>query len=137
MYTVKRSRAGLGLFATTHITKGTHIINYTGNRLTSAEAEIRGGKYLFEINDEWTIDGSPRTNLARYINHSCRPNAYPEISDDEQKIFIFAKRTIKPGEEITYHYGKDYVTRVILPAGCRCQKCLASTGQTPPHQPHQ
>ncbi len=124
MYTVKRSRAGLGLFATTEIPKGTQIIQYTGIVLSDAEAQIRGGKYLFELNDRWTIDGSPRTNMARYINHSCRPNAYPELNDDETQVFIYAKRRIKPGEEITYHYGKDYLTRVIALAGCRCQKCL-------------
>jgi len=122
-YVVKRSYAGLGLFATANFKKGDLIIEYTGERITEAEANRRGGKYLFELNDTSTIDGKDRDNTARYINHSCAPNAYPELTEDETQVFIYAKRAIKPGEEITYHYGKDYFKRVIKPAGCRCPKC--------------
>ena len=122
-YEVKKSSAGLGLFATAPYKKGERIIEYTGERITEAEANQRGGKYLFELNDSWSIDGKGRENTARYINHSCLPNAVPELTDDETQVFIFAKRAIKAGEEITYHYGKDYFTRVIKPLGCRCVKC--------------
>ncbi len=125
-YEVKKGSSGLGLFAAKPFKKGELIIEYTGERITEDEANRRGGKYLFELNDKWTIDGKERENLARYINHSCLPNAYPELTDDETQVFIYAKRAIKPGEEITYHYGKDYFTRVIKPLGCRCQKCAAT-----------
>lgn len=120
---VKRSSAGLGLFATQPFKKGDLVIEYTGEVISEAEANRRGGKYLFELNDNWTIDGKDRKNIARYINHSCRPNCYPELTEDETAVFIYAKRNITPGEEITYNYGTDYVTRVIKPLGCRCQKC--------------
>jgi len=122
-YEVKKSSAGLGLFATTAFKKGDLIIEYTGERITEAEANQRGGKYLFELNDNWSIDGKGRENDARYINHSCLPNGYPELTDDETQVFIYAKRAIKVGEELTYHYGKDYFNRVIKPLGCRCIKC--------------
>lgn len=125
-YEVKKSSAGLGLFATATYKKGDLIIEYTGERITEEEANRRGGKYLFELNDNWSIDGKGRENTARYINHSCAPNAYPELTDDETQVFIYAKRAIKPGEEITYHYGKDYFKRVIEPLGCRCTKCAAT-----------
>ena len=129
-YEVKKSSAGLGLFATAPYKKGERIIEYTGERITEAEANERGGKYLFELNDQWSIDGKGRENTARYINHSCLPNAIPELTDDETQVFIYAKRAIKPGEEITYHYGKDYFTRVIKPLGCRCVKCESATATT-------
>lgn len=120
---VKKSSAGLGLFATEPFAKGEFVIEYTGEVVSDAEAQRRGGKYLFELNDEWTIDGKGRENVARYINHSCKPNCYPELSEDEKQVFIYTKRKILPGEELTYNYGTDYFKRVIKPCGCRCSKC--------------
>jgi SET domain-containing protein len=89
---VKRSSAGLGLFANIMFKKGDEIIEYTGETITSDEGNRRGGKYLFELNDDWMIDGKGRENTARYINHSCRPNAYPELSEDETQVRIYAKK---------------------------------------------
>ena len=122
-YQVKRSIAGLGLFTTIPITKGDLVIEYTGEKITEAEANRRGGKYLFELNDNWTIDGKGRENKARYLNHSCRPNCYPELDENEEHIFIFAKRNIKAGEELTYDYGKMYFDDLITKDGCGCEKC--------------
>lgn len=121
MYIVKKASAGLGLFATEVIKKGTTIIEYTGERITVDEANRRGGQYLFEVTDRLTIDGKGRKNTARYINHSCRPNA--EAENRKNRIFIVAKRTIQPGEEITYDYGKEFFNEYIKPKGCRCIKC--------------
>ena len=120
---VKRSSAGLGLFAAVPIAKGDLVIEYTGETINEEEANRRGGKYLFELNEKRTIDGTDRKNIARYINHSCRPNCYPEMNASETRVFIYAKRNIKAGEELTYHYGKDYFKQLIEPAGCRCAKC--------------
>ena len=77
-FRVGRSRTGLGLFATEVIEKRAFIAEYKGRRLGNPEAErleARGNRYLYEINSRWTIDGTSRRNLARYANHSCRPNA--------------------------------------------------------------
>jgi len=120
---VKRSSAGLGLFATETFEKGELVIEYIGETISEAEANKRGGKYLFELNDNWTIDGKGRENIARYINHSCKPNCYPELSEDETQVFIYAKRKINPEEELTYNYGSYYFNQVIKPLGCRCEKC--------------
>lgn len=115
--------AGLGLFATADIKKGDFIIEYTGEKISSDEADERGGKYLFTLNKKWVIDGKGRGNLARYINHSCRPNAEAEIDEDDWKINIYARRNIRAGEEIAYYYGKAYWKDHIKPHGCRCEKC--------------
>lgn len=120
---VGKSRAGLGLFSNTEYKKGDLVIEYTGETITEAEANRRGGKYLFELNDDWSIDGKDRKNLARYINHSCKPNCYPELNEDETKVFIYAKRKILAGEELTYNYGQDYFKDLIKSVGCRCAKC--------------
>lgn len=123
---IKRSSAGLGLFAAAAFTKNELILEYTGEVISEATANERGGKYLFELNDHWTIDGSSRKNLARYINHSCRPNCYPELNETETKVFIYAKKNIAPGTELTYHYGRNYFNQLIKPAGCKCAKCQAA-----------
>lgn len=120
---VKRSNSGLGLFAVITFKKGDPVIEYTGEKITKDEANRRGGKYLFELNDQWTIDGKERKNLARYINHSCKPNCYPQLNKSETRVFIYAKRKISPGEEITYDYGQDYFERIIRPIGCKCSHC--------------
>ena len=122
-YKVKRSSAGLGLFDNRDLNKSQKIIEYTGEVISEAEANRRGGKYLFELNDQWTIDGKDRDNLARYINHSCRPNCYPELNASETRVFIIAKRAIKTGEELTYNYGSTYFKDLIEPIGCQCDKC--------------
>lgn len=121
-FRVGRSKTGLGLFATDVIEKGAFIVEYVGRKIPNAEVEDRAGaRYLFEVNSRWTVDGSPRWNVARYINHACRPNAEPIIS--RGRIRIMAKKRIKPGEEIAYNYGKSYFDTFIRPHGCRCPKC--------------
>ena len=121
---VGRSHTGLGLFAVTPIKRGVVIAEYTGTRIPTKEArarEQRGARYMFEIDSRWTIDGSPRTNLARYANHACKPNA--EAIDDGGRIFLRARRLIEPGEEITYHYGRSYFALFFATTGCRCATC--------------
>jgi len=118
---VKKSSAGLGLFAGEVIKKGSKIIEYIGNKITAEEANRRGGKYLFEINSRWTIDGTNRKNIARYINHACKPNCEAEIRSG--RIWILAKKDIALGEELTYDYGEEYVDEYIKPLGCRCFSC--------------
>jgi len=118
---VKRSSAGLGLFADEPIRKGTMVIEYVGEIITNAEADRRGGKYLFNIDSKWTVDGKGRDNIARYINHSCNPNC--ESSTKGKRIFIHATRDIASGEELCYDYGEEYFDELIKPHGCRCAGC--------------
>lgn len=120
-YTVKRSVTGLGLFASRPIPKGKRIIEYIGPRVPNEEVEKSNGKYFFGVNRKWSIDGRGRDNIARYINHSCRPNAEAIIS--RGRVWIWSRRAIRPGEEIVYDYGKEYFEGIIQEIGCRCSKC--------------
>jgi SET domain-containing protein len=117
---VKRSKTGLGLFAESEIPKNACVIEYTGVEITKEQEEKSRSKYLFEIHTRKTIDGAPRWNTARYINHSCRPNCEPNIH--KGRAFIHTKRKIKPGEELSYDYGKNYFNE-YLKAICACPKC--------------
>jgi hypothetical protein len=124
-YRVGRSPTGLGLFATKPIKKGTKIIRYFGPLLDSKKKKDDAieNKYLFELNDRWTIDGSVRKNIARYINHACKPNAESDVRPRKRKVFIRAIKNIEPGEEINYDYGTDYFKAYLKPIGCKCAAC--------------
>jgi hypothetical protein len=124
-YRIGRSRTGLGLFATKPIKKGDKIIRYFGPLLDSRKKkddEIEN-KYLFELNNRWTIDGSIRENVARYINHACRPNAESDVKPRKRKVIIRAIKNIEPGDEINYDYGTDYFKAYLKPIGCKCDAC--------------
>jgi hypothetical protein len=123
-YRVGRAYTGLGLFATKPIKKAAYIATYRGPVISTEEAdrrEARGARYMFELNKRWTIDGSPRWNTARYINHSCKPNAKP--IGRKGGIVIVAVRQIEPGEEITYNYGEQYLEFFLDTGGCKCAAC--------------
>ena len=124
-YRVGRSRTGLGLFATKPIKKGTKIVRYFGPILDSKKKDEDAieNKYLFELNNRWTIDGSIRENVARYINHACKPNAESDVKPRKRKVFIRAIKNIEPGDEINYDYGTDYFKAYLKPIGCKCDAC--------------
>ncbi len=126
-YRIGRSKTGLGLFATKPIKRGTRIIRYKGTMLDCRKKEDDAveNKYLFQISDRWTVDGSVRSNVARYINHSCRPNAESDVRKRQKKIYIRAIKDIAPGDEINYDYGTEYFKSYLKPIGCKCDHCEA------------
>lgn len=117
---VRRSKTGLGLYAESEIPKNACVIEYKGVELTREQEEKINSRYLFEVHARKTIDGSPRWNTARYINHSCRPNCEPNIH--KGRVYIHARRRIKPGEELSYDYGRNYFNEFLKDV-CGCPKC--------------
>src|SRR6202022_2455862 len=99
-YRVGRSRTGLGLFAIRPIKKGAKIVRYFGPLLDSKKKKDDAieNKYLFELNNRWTIDGSVRKNIARSINPPCKPNGKQEVKPRKRKVVIRAIKNIEPGE---------------------------------------
>ena len=122
---VKRAATGLGLFTVQPIPADKRIIEYIGTIISAEEADQSRGKYLFELDEKRAIDGRSRSNTARYINHSCRPNAIAYTSGN--RIWIWSLKKIKAGEEITIDYGKEYLNAFIKQ--CKCPKCEASAGK--------
>ena len=82
----------------------------------------RGLIWCFQLNRRWVRDAAVGGNIARFINHSCRPNCYVHIVDGT--IWIRAARTIWKGEELTYHYNTD--GEGLIKCRCRpgCQSFL-------------
>jgi len=115
---VKRSSAGLGLFAARPYKKGERVIEYVGRTLSEKEATTSNSLYLFQISKGRTIDGKPAVNPAGYINHSCRPNC--EVYIYGGRVFIRTSRKIKLGTEFSYDYGEEYFIEHIKPYGCQC-----------------
>ena len=124
-FRVGRSKTGLGLFAVAPIAKGDIIVEYEGPRIpTSLARELdrrRANKYLFEIDTRWTIDGSARSNLVRYANHACKPNAEAVLR--RGRMMFRAVKDIAAGAEITIDYGEEHV-QLYFDDGCKCTACL-------------
>jgi uncharacterized protein len=93
-----------------------------GRMLTPEQVErSTSDRYFFQVDKYWTVDGAGRENIARYVNHSCRPNC--EVRIYAKRIRIWAIKNIKPGDELTYDYGKEYFDEFIKPKDCNCVKC--------------
>jgi hypothetical protein len=119
--TVRRTVTGLGLYTLKDIPAGRRIVEYVGPIVTAEEVARRRGRYFFEISEKLAIDGSPRSNIARYINHSCRPNAEAFVA--RRRVWVWSRKSIKAGQQITIDYGEAYFNDYIKPKGCKCEKC--------------
>jgi hypothetical protein len=113
--------SGLGLFATREFRRGQVICEYTGRLVPSGTV---ANKYVFIINSRWDLDGSPRSNIGRYSNHTCgRGTAYAVVSQ-RRRVWLKADRRVAIGEEILWNYGREYVAG-FLRGRCRCPRCTA------------
>jgi len=113
---------GSGVFAAERINKNRRIIDYAGELVRNSESEPREERYLarghiwvFRVNRTWSRDAAVGGNIARFINHSCRPNCWIEVVDTT--IWIRASRLIDKGEELTYDYATDGEQTIR----CRCR----------------
>lgn len=119
----RRSKVhGYGVFALEPIPKSTRIVDYAGELVRNRESEAREERYLaegciwvFRVNRTWSRDAAVGGNIARFINHSCRPNCWFEIAGTT--IWIRASRHIRAGEELTYDYATDGERTIP----CRCR----------------
>ena len=120
---------GWGVYATRPIPKNKRIIHYAGEKISNQESLKRERRYIrnghiwcFKLTNRTVVDAGVRGNVARYINHSCRPNCYVHIVDGT--IWIRAARSIRKGEELTYDYNTD--GEGLIKCRCRpgCQRLL-------------
>jgi uncharacterized protein len=135
---VKSSKIhGTGVFAKCDIKKGEKIIEYVGKKITKEKSEKiaektlelsksnphLGGVYIFDLNKKYDLDGNFSYNSARYINHSCNPNAESE-QDHKDRIWIKALKDIKKGDEITYNYSYDFLNVESHICKCGSDNCV-------------
>jgi uncharacterized protein len=126
---------GRGVYARVPIPADTRIVEYRGERITTAEAERRypddasaaHHTFLFAVDDDTMIDAAFGGNLARWINHSCDPNC--EVVEEDGRLFIESIRDIEPGEELAYDYNYILPERHTakmkrrFPCHCGAQTC--------------
>jgi uncharacterized protein len=143
-FELRRSRIqGVGAFALQDIPKGTRVIEYTGEKITNAEADRRYDDesrmqrhhtFLFVLNLRTVIDAAHGGNESMYINHSCAPNCEAEII--RGRIWIEAIKNIPVGSELTYDYqyenDSDYTENDLRFYACRCgsDKCRGTIVKT-------
>lgn len=120
---------GRGVFATTDIAAGEHLLDYGGEVVPWDVAQQRweasgvdpDHTFFFDLGDGTVIDGGSNGNEARFINHGCDPNC--EALDDEGTISISTRRAVRAGDELFIDYAlivDDPDADTAATYGCRC-----------------
>lgn len=122
---------GKGVYARESIRKGERIIEYTGKRmpwgyamdLPPRDPDDPFHTFFFSLDSGDVIDAAQGGNDARWINHSCDPNC--ETTEEDDRIFIYALRAIRPGEELFYDYkivpAERRTKKLEKDFACRCE----------------
>lgn len=146
---LRRSKIhGRGVYARTDIPEGTRLIEYTGERISNAEADRRyeddkmrhHHTFLFILNSRTCVDAAVGGNISRFINHSCDPNCVAWI--EGQHIWIDALRDIKAGEELGYEYEYDFLPEYTVEdlefyrCECGSPRCRGTIVDVPKHKRH-
>mmetsp|Transcript_25960 Transcript_25960/g.39290 ORF Transcript_25960/g.39290 Transcript_25960/m.39290 type:complete len:1246 (+) Transcript_25960:56-3793(+) len=130
---------GWGLFCKIDLPKDSMIIEYMGEVVRQSIADRReatyetvgiGSCYMFRLDTRRIVDATKIGCMARFMNHSCKSNAYAKVISvdtdlgvQEKKICVFANRDIAAGEEITYDY-KFPVEDGSLRCTCGAPNCI-------------
>lgn len=136
-YEIRKSGIqGSGAFALRRIPKRTRLIEYTGERISHAEADKRpeykddtGATHvvLFTVDKHTVIDARHGGNEAHLFNHSCDGNCEAVI--EKKRVYLETTRTVQKGEELTYDYEMEYSgediadARRLYPCRCGSPKC--------------
>ncbi|KAA8917036.1 hypothetical protein TRICI_000822 [Trichomonascus ciferrii] len=128
MWTKKK---GYGLRATRAYSPGELIVEYTGDVVSQGEMKRRLNEdysnlknfYFLSLEKGHVIDSSVRGSEARFVNHSCSPNAEMQkwFVKDKPRVGLFAKTAIPAGIEITYDYNFNWFPGAIA------QKCYCGS----------
>ena len=116
---------GTGGYARVDIATDTDLIEYVGKKIDKQEALRQceaENPCVFYLDEEHDLDGNVEWNPARFLNHSCSPNA--EAQDADGRIWIVALREIKAGEEVTFNYNYDLVDYREHPCRCGATNCV-------------
>ncbi len=130
LYKIKKSKIDKnGLYANRDIKSGTKIIEYKGKIISVKKSETdpkfdnNKAIYLFNLNKRFDLDGNYNFNIARLINHSCNPNC--EVFGKGLKVWVYAMKNIKKGEELSYDYGFSFDENFRqFPCNCKSKNCV-------------
>lgn len=138
---VARARNGRGLIAARSLQAGVTIMRVHG-RIVHYELlwRCQGSKFsanCFRYGPDTYLD--PGDGIARFLNHSCEPNA--GIRKISNQLFLFTARRIGRGSEITIDYsttiGDDDIWRMRCNCGHRrCRNVVRNFGSLPAEVKH-
>lgn len=138
----RTEKKGFGIMADIEILPGEFIMEYVGEVINSEEFEKRRFAYSQEKNRHYyfmalrsdaIIDATIKGNISRFINHSCDPNAETQkwTVNGELRIGFFSRKSIMPGEEITFDYQYQRYGREAQRCYCESSNCRGWIGQEP------
>ncbi len=87
---------GMGVFAKHPIRRGERIGRYVGRKTR------RDSRYVLWITTNEGWQGYNGSSRLRFLNHNACPNS------EFRGLDLFALRTIRPNEEVTFHYGDEW-----------------------------
>uniref|UniRef100_A0A1I8NZY3 [histone H3]-lysine(36) N-trimethyltransferase n=1 Tax=Stomoxys calcitrans TaxID=35570 RepID=A0A1I8NZY3_STOCA len=138
----RTEKKGFGIMADIEILPGEFIMEYVGEVIDTVEFERRRIEYSEEKNRHYyfmalrsdaIIDATIKGNISRFINHSCDPNAETQkwTVNGELRIGFFSRKSIMPGEEITFDYQYQRYGREAQRCYCESSNCRGWIGQEP------
>jgi SET domain-containing protein len=112
-----------GVFALEAIPLGRPVIEYTGKRITLAQAsrlDPRQDRYLVKLGQHSLLDGRVGGSGAELVNHCCDPNLVAKRVKGH--VLFYSRRSIRAGEELTLWY--CYPVKITrIPCHCGSPKC--------------
>src|SRR5215469_1696047 len=135
----KTEKKGFGLRADTDLRANDFVFEYIGEvigenafnrRMHQYDEEGIKHFYFMSLNKGEFIDATRKGNLGRFCNHSCNPNCYVDkwVVGDKLRMGIFAERSIKAGEELTFNYNVDRYGADPQPCYCGEPNCTGFIG---------
>lgn len=124
-----------GVVAEEAIPRRRYVIEYTGLLLNRRQAKARPKQkycYSYQIDSKgyWILDATWCGSGAERINHSCDPNLY--VWFDGKRVFFYARRAIKTGEELTVDYHFPWDSYDLIPCHCGSPKCRGTINDPGP-----
>ncbi|XP_055909464.1 probable histone-lysine N-methyltransferase CG1716 isoform X2 [Eupeodes corollae] len=138
----RTEKKGFGIMADIEILPGEFIMEYVGEVINGDEFEFRINEYSKDKNKHYyfmalrsdaVIDATAKGNISRFINHSCEPNAETQkwTVNGELRIGFFSRKSIMPGEEITFDYQYQRYGKEAQRCYCESANCRGWIGAEP------
>jgi len=141
----RASSKGWGLFPKQDLKKGDFIIEYVGELISTDEFKKRidqnnkinkGAEkncYYMVMDNRRVIDAADKGNIARFMNHSCKPNCETQkwTVNGDIRIGLFALKDIPAGTELNFNYQLEAFGDGKTPCMCGADNCSGFIGVKP------
>ena len=87
--------------------------------------------YYMSMDSQRMLDAGPRGNIARFINHSCDPNAETQkwTVNNDTRVGLFALEDIPANTELTFNYQFESMGEVKKACLCGAKNCSGFIGK--------